>query len=45
MVKDHRTNVESGNPDKILDGQLDQFMDGFLRWTKKSNSSNQDNEC
>ena len=32
MVKDHRTNCESSNPDKILDGDLDQFMDYFLRW-------------
>ena len=42
MVKDHRTNIESGNPDKVLDGQLDPFMDGFLRWTKKASTSNQD---
>ena len=32
MVKDHRTNCESSNPDKVLDGDLDQFMDNFLRW-------------
>jgi peptide chain release factor 2 len=33
MVKDHRTNFESSNPDKILDGDLDQFMDNYLRWS------------
>jgi len=32
MVKDHRTNFESGNPDKVLDGDLDSFMDSYLRW-------------
>lgn len=33
MVKDHRTNCESSNPDKVLDGDLDQFMDNYLRWS------------
>ena len=27
MVKDHRTGHESGNPDKILEGDLDSFID------------------
>ncbi|MEK7571024.1 MAG: peptide chain release factor 2 [Patescibacteria group bacterium] len=31
MVKDLRTNVESGNPDKILDGDLDSFIEEELR--------------
>ncbi len=33
MVKDHRTGFESSNPDKILDGELDNFIDQFLRWS------------
>jgi peptide chain release factor 2 len=33
MVKDHRTNHESSNADKVLDGDLDAFMDSFLRWS------------
>lgn len=32
LVKDHRTNFESGNPDRVLDGDLDPFIDTFLRW-------------
>jgi peptide chain release factor 2 len=32
LVKDHRTNFESGNPEKVLDGDLDPFIDNFLRW-------------
>lgn len=32
MVKDHRTNCESGNADKVLDGDLDDFMKSFLQW-------------
>ena len=32
MVKDHRTGVESGNVDSILDGNLDPFINGYLKW-------------
>lgn len=32
LVKDHRTNFESSNPDKILDGDLDNFMKSYLQW-------------
>jgi len=32
MVKDHRTGVESGNTTKTLDGYLEPFIEGFLRW-------------
>jgi len=31
LVKDHRTNVEVGNVDSVMDGQLDQFMEAYLR--------------
>lgn len=30
LVKDHRTGIESGNPDAVLDGDIDQFIDAFL---------------
>lgn len=30
LVKDHRTSVESGNPDAVLDGEIDKFIDAFL---------------
>lgn len=32
MVKDHRTGVESGNTDAVLDGGLDPFINGYLKW-------------
>ncbi len=32
MVKDHRTNVESGNADAVLDGDIDIFINGYLKW-------------
>ena len=31
MVKDHRTSVETGNVQAVMDGNLDQFMEGFLK--------------
>ncbi len=30
MVKDNRTNYESSNPDKVLDGELDEFLESSL---------------
>uniref|UniRef100_A0A831ZZB9 Peptide chain release factor 2 n=1 Tax=Desulfacinum infernum TaxID=35837 RepID=A0A831ZZB9_9BACT len=30
LVKDHRTQVEKGNVDSVLDGELDEFMEAFL---------------
>ena len=30
LVKDNRTNYESTNPDKVLDGQIDDFLENFL---------------
>ena len=32
MVKDHRTGDESGNVDAVLDGDLNKFMNGYLKW-------------
>lgn len=31
MVKDHRTEVESSNPDEVLDGKLDEFIEAELK--------------
>ena len=31
MVKDHRTDYESGNTQAVLDGDLDAFMEAYLR--------------
>lgn len=32
MVKDHRTNEESGNVASVMDGNLDNFMNAYLKW-------------
>ncbi len=34
MVKDHRTNVEVANAGGVLDGNLDPFINGYLKWIK-----------
>ncbi len=34
MVKDLRTNFESGNPSAVFDGDLDGFIDAGIRWRK-----------
>ena len=31
MVKDHRTSAESGNVQSVMDGDIDQFIDAYLR--------------
>ena len=32
MVKDHRTNEETGNVDAVLDGDIDPFINAYLKW-------------
>jgi len=38
MVKDLRTGYETGNVDAVMDGDIDEFIENFLRW--KSRGSN-----
>ncbi|KMS87375.1 hypothetical protein ACZ91_31665 [Streptomyces regensis] len=35
MVKDLRTEHESGNPSAVLDGDIDAFLDAGIRWRKQ----------
>ncbi len=32
MVKDHRTNVETGNVQSVMDGEIDMFITAYLKW-------------
>jgi peptide chain release factor 2 len=31
MIKDHRTGVEIGNTEKVMDGYLDEFIEAYLK--------------
>ncbi len=39
LVKDLRTDEETGNVDSVLDGDLDRFMEAYLRWRRARQSS------
>ena len=39
LVKDLRTEVETGNADGVLDGALDPFINGYLKWINISQRS------
>ena len=39
MVKDHRTNAETGNVDAVMDGALDPFINAYLKWINTKESS------
>jgi peptide chain release factor 2 len=43
MVKDLRSRFESADPDEVLDGELDGFIEGYLRWKKAKPISNSPN--
>ena len=32
LIKDHRTGVETGNVVKVMDGYLEAFIEGYLKW-------------
>lgn len=34
LVKDHRTEVETSDTDAVLNGDLDRFVEGYLRWIR-----------
>jgi len=35
MIKDHRTNFEEGNIDKVMDGYLDEFIEEYLKYKSR----------
>lgn len=39
MVKDHRTSEETGNVDAVMDGEIDLFINGYLKWKALSKKS------
>lgn len=41
LVKDHRTNAEVGNASWVLDGNLDPFINEYLKWNSLRNSQDE----
>ncbi len=37
LVKDHRTNEEVGNATAVLDGNIDPFINAYLKWSAQNN--------
>lgn len=35
MVKDHRTGIQTGNIQAVMDGDIDQFIEGYLGWKER----------
>jgi peptide chain release factor 2 len=42
MVKDLRTEVETGNPANVLDGEIDAFIEAGIRWRKQQENGDLD---
>lgn len=40
LIKDHRTNYETSNVDRVLDGELDGFVESFLKWNLTRRTQN-----
>ncbi len=40
MIKDHRTKFSVGDVDRVLDGDLDEFIHSFLVWKKTGKTAN-----
>ena len=38
MVKDHRTNAENANASAVLDGDLDLFINAYLKWNNSQSN-------
>ena len=43
MVKDLRTNYEVSDPSKVLDGDLDGFLEAGIRWRMAQQRGDDDN--
>ncbi|MBI3118369.1 MAG: peptide chain release factor 2 [Candidatus Hydrogenedentes bacterium] len=41
LIKDHRTGTETGNVQKVLDGDLDLFIEAYLKWNLERKNKKQ----
>ena len=40
LVKDHRTNYEVGNVEAVMNGELNGFIESYLKYMSKNESQN-----
>ncbi len=45
LVKDHRTGLEEGNVESVMDGRIDHFQEAYLRWIFKPGTSQGENQA
>jgi peptide chain release factor 2 len=43
MVKDYRTKVEKGNIQAVMDGDIDIFIEEYLKWVWRTGNALQSN--
>ena len=42
MVKDHRTSEERSNVDAVMDGDIDSFINAYLKWIALSSKKDRE---
>ena len=42
LVKDHRTGAESSNVDAVMDGDIDLFINAYLKWNNLLKNQSQE---
>ena len=40
LVKDHRTGYENGNINNVMNGEIDEFINEYLKWNEKNKKEN-----
>ena len=43
LVKDHRTQVEVGDVQRVMDGDIEPFITGYLRWRAGEGNGSENN--